>query len=210
MKIWVKVCGITTVADAEAAVAAGVDAIGLNFVRSSKRYLAPERARVLVEAVGVDAVTWVGVVADEPFEAASALRRQVPLHLLQLHGDETPGELERLQPGAFKALCIAGPEDVARAESFGGDRILVDARAPGVLGGTGQTFDWSLVVDLVGQRRTVLAGGLHPDNVGEAVARLGPWGVDVASGVELSPGRKDPDAMRRFVEGARAAAERWA
>jgi phosphoribosylanthranilate isomerase len=207
MKIWVKVCGVTTVADAQAAVAAGVDAIGLNFVPSSKRYLEPARARALVEQVGHDAVTWVGVVADESFEALSALRHEVPLHLLQLHGAETPEALARLQPGAFKALSIASSEDVARAESFGGDRILVDARAPGALGGTGHTFDWSLVVDLVGRRPTVLAGGLHPGNVAEAVTRLGPWGVDVASGVEHAPGRKDGEAMRRFVELARAAAE---
>lgn len=206
MSLWVKVCGVMTSDDARAAVAAGVDAIGLNFVPSSKRYVTPEAAQRIVDEVGHGAVSWVGVVADEPFARLAELREQVGLDWVQLHGHESPEDLERCLPAAFKAVAIASAADAARAESFGGDRLLVDAHAPGQLGGTGQSFDWSLVSGLVRRRRVVLAGGLRPDNVAEAVRRVQPWGVDVASGVEISPGRKDAEALRRFVSAARAAA----
>lgn len=206
MGLWVKVCGVTTREDGLAAVAAGVDAIGLNFVRASKRYVAPEAARRLVDEVGRDRVSWVGVVADEPVARLERLRQQVGLHWLQLHGHESPGDLELCLPGAYKAVAIATAEDVDRAEAFGGDRLLVDAHAPGLLGGTGATFDWRLVSELVRRRRVVLAGGLRPENVAEAVRRVRPWGVDVASGVERSPGRKDAESLRAFVRAARAAA----
>lgn len=206
MSLWVKVCGVTTSDDARAAVAAGVDAIGLNFVPSSKRYVTPETARRIVEEVGRERVSWVGVVADEPLARLVELRELVGLEWLQLHGHESPEDLERCLPAAYKAVSIASAADVARAEAFGGDRLLVDAHAPGQLGGTGQSFDWSLVGELVRRRRVVLAGGLRPDNVAEAVRRVRPWGVDVASGVESSPGRKDAEALHRFVSEARAAA----
>jgi phosphoribosylanthranilate isomerase len=207
MSVWIKVCGVTTLEDARAVVEAGVDAIGLNFVPSSKRYIEPAVARSLVQEVGRKAVSWVGVVADVPTERLAALRAEVGLDWIQLHGAESPEDLERLLPGAFKALPIADAKDVARAASFGGDRILVDAHVPGTLGGTGQTFDWNLVSDLVRRRRVVLAGGLRPENVAEAIVRCAPWGVDVASGVESAPGRKDPAAVREFVRRARAAEE---
>ncbi len=206
MNVWIKVCGVTTVEDARAAIAAGVDAIGLNFVPTSKRFLAPEAAAALIRAAGRDAVSWVGVVADEPPSRVTELLRHVGLDLVQLHGKEPPAELEALSPGAYKAVAIAGPEDVERARRYGGERLLVDAHVPGLLGGSGQTFDWALVRELVRERRVVLAGGLRPDNVASAVEALRPWGVDVASGVEHAPGRKDPTAMRSFVERARAAA----
>lgn len=216
MSIWVKVCGITTLEDARAALDAGVDAIGLNFVPASKRFIEPRAARDLVRQLGQAATTWVGVVADESPERLRELRDEVGLDWLQLHGRETPNDLEQVLPGAFKAVTIGDASDVAFAETFGGDRVLVDARPPRptsgaseslVLGGSGHTFDWSLVSDFVRRRRTILAGGLNPDNVAEAVTFLAPWGVDVASGVESAPGRKDALAMRRFVERARAAAE---
>ncbi|NLE87331.1 MAG: phosphoribosylanthranilate isomerase [Myxococcales bacterium] len=206
MNVWIKVCGVTTVEDARAAIAAGVDAIGLNFVPSSKRFLAPEAAAALIREAGRDAVRWVGVVADQPPRQLEELLRRVELDQVQLHGKETPAELEALLPHAFKAVAIAGPADVERARRYGGDPLLVDAHVPGLLGGSGQTFDWTLVRELVRERRVVLAGGLRPDNVADAIRELRPWGVDVASGVELAPGRKDPRAVWSFVERARAAA----
>lgn len=208
MNVWIKVCGVTTVADAHAAIEAGVDAIGLNFVPSSKRFLSPEVAAELVRSVGPEAVSWVGVVADETPARLRALSEQLRLDWWQLHGGETPTDLERVLPCAYKAVSIAGPDDVARARSFGGDRLLVDAHAPGLLGGSGRTFDWALVRDLARERPIVLAGGLRADNVAEAIREVHPWGVDVASGVESAPGRKDVAAMRRFVAEARAAAAR--
>lgn len=205
MSVWIKVCGVTTVEDAVAAIEAGVDAIGLNFVPSSKRYLEPEAAASLIEQVGRDEVEWVGVVADDPVVHLQELRKRLPLHWWQLHGKESPEELELLLPSAYKALPIANASDVARAERFGGERLLVDAHAPGQLGGTGRTFEWGWISELVTKRRVILAGGLTPENVGVAVRQVAPWGVDVASGVESAPGKKDIEAIRKFVRAARDA-----
>jgi phosphoribosylanthranilate isomerase len=109
-------------------------------------------------------------------------------------------------PEAYKAVRIGSAEDVAIAASFAGDRVLVDAKVEGALGGTGRSFEWTLVQKLARERRIVLAGGLRPDNVAQAIAAVRPFGVDVASGVERTPGDKDLDAVRCFVENARRAA----
>jgi phosphoribosylanthranilate isomerase len=205
MTVWVKVCGVTNVEDARAAVEAGVDALGLNFVPSSKRYVSPTIARDIVGAIGA-VVTWVGVVADRREEDLRSLRDEVGFDLWQLHGHEPPEALEPLLPDAYKAIPIGSEEDVRVAGRFSGDRVLVDAKVVGELGGTGRVFDWRLIDQLVALRRVVLAGGLTPDNVGRAVREVRPWGVDTASGVESAPGRKDAVLMRRFVEEARRAA----
>ncbi len=205
MALWVKVCGVTNVEDARAAADAGVDALGLNFVRSSKRYVSPAVASEIVRALG-GAVTWVGVVADAPEHELRALKNEVGFDLWQLHGHEPPEALEPLLPDAYKALPIGAAEDVAAAARFAGDRVLVDAKVVGELGGTGRVFDWRLIDELVATRRVVLAGGLTPDNVGRAVREVRPWGVDTASGVESAPGKKDPELIRRFVTEARLAA----
>lgn len=202
--MWVKICGITRVPDALLAADAGADAIGVNLVPSSPRRVDEVEARAIADAVR-GRVTVVGVVADLDAPAMRALRDQVGLDLLQLHGDESPGLLEEMLPAAYKALRIGGPLDVARAGRFGGDRLLVDARVEGALGGTGQSFDWRLVEELARQRRLILAGGLTPDTVARAVGSIRPWGVDVASGVERSARDKDPDAVRHFIRAAREA-----
>ncbi len=126
MTIWVKVCGVTNAPDARAAVEAGVDALGLNFVPSSKRYIAPARAREIVRALG-GVVTWVGVVADLPASELRALRDEVGFDLWQLHGHEPPEALEPLLPNAYKALPIGSPDDARAAARYSGDRVLVDA-----------------------------------------------------------------------------------
>ncbi len=204
MTLWVKICGVTTVDDARAAARAGVDALGLNFVRASKRFIDPRRAREIIDAVG-RSVTWVGVVADEPASRLRELRDEVGFDLWQLHGHEPPEALEPLLPDAYKALAMGSSEDARAASRYGGDRVLVDAKVPGELGGTGQVFDWRLVSELVAERRVVLAGGLTPSNVRQAVLSARPWGVDTASGVESAPGKKDHESMARFVEEARRA-----
>jgi phosphoribosylanthranilate isomerase len=126
---------------------------------------------------------------------------------LQLHGAESSEELELLLPNAYKAVAIAGPEDVARASEYGGERLLVDAKVPGELGGTGARFDWSLAVPLTKRRDLIVAGGLTPENVAEAMRALSPFGVDVASGVEMrqNPRAKDPAKLSAFVAAVRAA-----
>ena len=202
----VKICGVSTVSDALACAELGASAIGLNFVPTSPRRVTVERAREIARALARTKVLVVGVVADLDVETMHALIQDAELGCLQLHGDEPPSTLTPLLPHAYKAVRVATAADVAHARSFGGDYLLVDAKVDGALGGTGATFDWSLVKDLARERKLTLAGGLRPDNVARAVHELDPWCVDVASGVEIAPGRKDPVKLRAFAGAVRAAA----
>jgi phosphoribosylanthranilate isomerase len=206
LHIKVKICGITRLEDAAIAIDAGADAIGLNFVPSSKRRISVETARAIVAQVK-GKIEVVAVVADLSVEQLKALREATGISWLQLHGDE-PAETLRVLTDAFKAIRIGSAEDVRRARLFPGPSILVDAKIGDERGGTGSTFDWTLVKGLASERRLMLAGGLTPENVGDAVLTVGPWGVDVASGVESSPGVKDRDRVVAFVRAAREAAER--
>lgn len=197
--IHVKICGVTTVSDGLACAEAGASAIGLNFVPASPRRVTIARARAIAQALRPSKVIVVGVVADLDVEAMRALARDAGLGCLQLHGGEPPEALAPLLPHAYKAVRIATADDVEAARRYGGDDLLADAKVTGALGGTGETFDWSLVRTLARERRLTLAGGLRPENVAQAVLAVGPWCVDVASGVEHEPGVKDHDAVRRFI-----------
>jgi phosphoribosylanthranilate isomerase len=199
----VKVCGVTTPADADGCVALGVDWLGLNFVRSSPRRIDVAMARTIADAVYGRALL-VGVVADRARADLLELVREARLDALQLHGDEAPDVVRQLVPYAYKALRVGGPEDLARANDYEG-LILVDAKVTGALGGTGRTVDFALAAELSRARPILLAGGLTPANVAEAALAVRPWGVDVASGVERSPGVKDLAAVKAFVENARRA-----
>lgn len=201
--VHVKICGITNVADALTCAELGASAIGLNFVPGSPRRVTTECAREVVRALASTNVLIVGVVADLDVESMRALVREAELQCLQLHGDEPPEALAPLLPHAYKAIRVATAADVASARKFGGDYLLADAKVAGALGGTGETFDWSLVKELARERKLTLAGGLRPENVAEAVREVGPWCVDVASGVERAPGIKDRDAIRQFIAEAR-------
>jgi phosphoribosylanthranilate isomerase len=202
--MYVKVCGITHVEDALAAVAAGVDALGFNFVPASKRYVSVEQARAIIEQVRGQ-VLCVAVVANWAPGEVSALLGTVGVDRVQLHGDEPPEHVRMLAPRAFKALRVASASDIELASAFPSHPLLVDAKVEGHLGGTGKTIDWPLVAPLAASRPMILAGGLTPDNVERAVQLVQPWGVDTASGVETraDPRRKDPDKIGRFVSAAR-------
>jgi len=200
----VKICGVTTADDALACVDAGADAIGVNFVPGSPRRVDEKRAREIVRAIR-DRSLVVGVVAELAVAQMRALRDTTDLECLQLHGEESAQDVQALLPHAYKAVRVGSEEDVARAEAMPGEFVMVDARVEGSLGGTGRTFDWSLVVQLAQRRKLVLAGGLTPGNVAVAVAAVHPWCVDVASGVESAPGKKDLAKVRAFIEAARAA-----
>ena len=204
--MWVKICGVTTVDDAVACVLAGADAIGVNLVASSPRCVDAERAREIARAVA-ERASVIGIVANASDEAMRALLMQSELTLLQLHGDETPKALAGLLPLAYKAVRIGTREDAVLAARYGGDTLLVDAKVEGALGGTGATFDWSLVADLARARKIILAGGLNPENVEAAARAVKPYGVDVASGVEKKsdPRAKDLDRVRAFIERAKGA-----
>lgn len=197
-----KVCGVTTVEQAVACVDLGADALGVNFVASSPRRVDERLARAVVEAVGKRTLV-VAVVAGMTVDAMRALVEGTGVGCLQLHGDESAAEVTALLPHAYKAVRVANAEDVAVAEGMPGDYVLVDAKVPGALGGTGHGFDWGLVVGLAKRRKLVLAGGLTPENVRSAVDRVRPWCVDVASGVESAPGVKDLGRVRAFLAAAR-------
>jgi phosphoribosylanthranilate isomerase len=201
---YVKICGITSVEDAVLAAQAGADALGLNFVPASKRVIDIATAAHISDRVG-GSVELVAVVANRSVPELEELRSATGIRWLQLHGAEAPEELELLLPAAYKAMAIATLADVAHAGEYGGDRLLVDAKITGELGGTGQRFDWSLAVPLAKRRDLIVAGGLTPENVGEALRALRPFGVDVASGVETRGNRrqKDPARVRAFIDAVR-------
>jgi phosphoribosylanthranilate isomerase len=198
----VKICGVTSVDDALGCVEAGADAIGLNFWPKSVRRCDEAEARRIVAAVG-DRARVVAVVVDAGRETMRRLRDEVGVRWLQLHGDETPEQLAEWLPEAYKAVRPASAADLSAARAYGGEELLVDARVAGAPGGTGVRADWSLAAELARERSVWLAGGLSAENVAEAVAAVRPYGVDVASGVESEPGRKDLEKVRAFVEAAR-------
>jgi phosphoribosylanthranilate isomerase len=190
--------------DVEFIIDAGTNAIGLNFVSWSKRRIDVSLARKIVETIR-GRVEVVGVVSDLGEAQIRELAQTVGLDRVQVHGDEPPEFVSRLGGLAFKALGVSTSEDVAYAASFPGDFVLVDATVGARSGGTGTTFDWSLVTELCRSRRVVVAGGLHPENVADAVLALSPFGVDVASGVERAgcPGIKDEARVRAFIAAVR-------
>jgi phosphoribosylanthranilate isomerase len=208
MSLWVKICGVTTVEDALLAVDAGADAVGVNVVPASKRCVDVAVAAAIRDAVGQKAET-VLVVADRSPAELLALRQVTGIDWLQLHGAEPPESLEALLPAAYKVVHVARAEDAAGAARYAGERVLCDTKVTGLLGGSGQRFDWSLVRELAKARQLIVAGGLRPDNVADAVRAVAPFGVDTASGVEgADPRRKDPDKVRAFVREARRALDK--
>ena len=204
MPVHVKICGVTSVEDALAAVAAGADAIGVNFAAGSPRRVSVPLARSIVEALP-ERVVSVGVFVDFGEEQLRDVQSQTGLRCVQLHGDESPELLSVFLPHAYKAIRVRGRESLALAARYPGQHILLDAFVPGAHGGTGATFDWALAAEVARVRSVTLAGGLSPANVAEAVRVVRPYCVDVASGVESAPGRKDAGLMRAFVEAAKGA-----
>ncbi len=208
----VKICGITRPDDGRHAARAGADAIGLVFYPPSPRYVSPRQAADIVAALP-PFVTTVGLFVDAPPEQIAALLEQVPLDMLQFHGDELPEYCAAFQRPWIKALRMRdGVAPRAEADRYGaaGARgLLVDSYVPGVPGGTGERFDWDrLPADP--SLPLVLAGGLDPANVAEAVRRVRPWAVDVSGGVEVlgvdgrrQGGIKDPGAVSAFIRAAR-------
>jgi phosphoribosylanthranilate isomerase len=198
----VKICGITRLEDALAAARLGADALGFNFWPGSKRFIAPAAARAIVQALP-PLVTTVGVFVDAGREELLAAAALSGVQVLQLHGDEPPERCAHLPLPVLKGIRVAGPESLELLERYPGVAgFLLDAASPG-FGGSGRTFDWSLAAAAAARFPVVLAGGLTPDNVAEAVRQVRPWGVDVASGVESAPGVKDHHLVSRFIGAAK-------
>jgi phosphoribosylanthranilate isomerase len=205
--VHVKICGVTNAEDVDATIAAGASAVGFNLVTSSPRAVDVALARRLVAHVRGRALT-VLVVANLDTRALQALLQETGARCLQLHGEEDPACLAALLPHAYKAVRFAPPADVERARTYPGEHLLVDACVPGALGGTGRTVDWDLVAPLSRTRKLTLAGGLTAANVAQAIARVAPFCVDVASGVEVpgEPRRKDAEKLRAFARAVARAA----
>lgn len=204
-RVRVKICGVTRLDDALAAVRLGADAVGFNFWPRSKRHLSPAQAGAiigrlppLVSAVGV----FVDPSRDEVLRAIDASG----IGVAQLHGDEPPDLCLSLPIPVLKAVRVASPRSLAQLASYDVQGFLLDAPSAGY-GGSGLTFDWSLVAAVAREMPIVLAGGLTPENVVEAVRTVRPWAVDVASGVESAPGVKDVEKMKRFLDAVKEAGE---
>lgn len=198
-----KICGITRVEDALAAVAAGADAIGLVFYAKSPRAVSMEQACQIVAALP-PFVTSVGLFVDIERAELQRILAAVPLDLLQFHGDENLVQCEGYSRPYIKALRIKPGDDIAAmmADYPSASGILLDTYVEGVPGGTGLAFDWSLVPAQL-PKPVILAGGLTPDNVAAAIARVKPYAVDVSGGVEASKGIKDADKVRAFIREVR-------
>lgn len=198
--MFVKVCGITTEEDALLAAALGADAVGLVFAASARR-VSVGQAREIARRLPPEILT-VGVFRDERKERVVEAANRAGLRAVQLHGRETPEDCQWIRervPLTIRAFA-AGDPGLERLDTYGADLTLIDSATPG----SGQVFDWQVLDGAPVGRSFILAGGLTPQNVADAVAAVRPWGVDVSSGVEASPGRKDPVKLREFIRAARS------
>jgi len=205
MSVTVKICGITSEADALAAAEAGADAVGLMFYEGSPRYVSIEQAKT-ISAVLPPHVVRVGVFVNAPEALVTRAIAACTLSIVQFHGDESPEDCNRFGVMTLKAFRMKGRETLEEMDAFPSDAFLLDAYVKGELGGTGAKFNWDLAVEAQKMGRPVfLAGGLTAGNVADAVEKVKPFGVDVSSGVEVAPGKKCVDKMRAFVAAAKGA-----
>ena len=199
----VKVCGITNVADAQAAAGLGAWALGMNFHDESPRRCDLEEATAIAAALRRK-VELAGVFVNAPLDRVMEVLDSVPLTIVQLHGDEGPSYCDeaRRRTGVklIKAVRVRDGATVRALSAYRTDFHLMDSHVPGAWGGTGQRFDWKLAAEHPHEPPLILSGGLEADNVREAIEVAKPFAVDVASGVEAAPGRKDPELLRRFFE----------
>jgi phosphoribosylanthranilate isomerase len=204
----VKICGVTLADDAAAVASAGVDFIGLNFWPKSKRYLAPERAPMIAAiARSCGSAKLVGVFVDASVADVLAVTSRVDLDIIQLHGSETPQACAQIASAVYrpiwKAIAVSSLSSIERLDAWPVDAILLDSAAP-MRGGSGVPFDHG-IAQMASGKPIVLAGGLSPETVAAAIARVKPFAVDVASGVEAAPGVKDRAKVAAFVAAVRSA-----
>ena len=204
----VKICGITNLADAMAAADAGADALGFIFCDNSPRFVTVETAATFARQLPPFLVK-VGVFVNPPEALVFRAVAECGLNLAQFHGDETPEFCGQFGVMSMKAFRIRDAESLGELPQYATDAWLLDAYSKDKLGGTGEKFNWDLAVEaqkLAAGRPVFLAGGLTPENVAEAIRRVQPYGVDVSSGVEAAPGRKDHEKVRKFVRQAKGQA----
>ena len=202
--IKIKVCGITSVDDALWAADAGADALGLIFVEGTPRYVTPAGAAAIVAAL--PPFVWpVGVFWDHPTAHVRAVATECGLHAVQLHGTEPPEAVTALDLPVLKTVKVGGREDLAALDRYKPAAFLLDSAARWSEGQARMPISWTLAREAAARGRVILSAGLTPETVTEAIRVARPWGVDVNSGVEAVPGRKDPAKVRRFVRAAREA-----
>jgi phosphoribosylanthranilate isomerase len=203
---FIKICGITNIDDARAAVAAGADALGFNFYTPSPRYIAPPAAREIVEQLPSSILT-VGVfVNEETPESVKKIASEAGVAAFQLHGDESPAYCRELSDRyVIKTLTVSGDFDIQMVQHYDVKAIMLDTRDNNLRGGTGRVFDWSVAIEVNKvAAKLFLAGGLSPENISEAIELVRPYAVDACSALEDRPGIKNHDRMRAFVELARS------
>ena len=207
MAVIVKICGITNAEDALAAASAGADALGFNFCESSPRHVSLPMAAQIARTLP-PLVVKVGVFVNAPEDLVVRAISECALNLLQFHGDETPEYCRQFGLMSMKAFRIRDAASLDQLSNYPTEAWLLDAYSPDKAGGTGEKFNWDLAVQAQRMGRPIfLAGGLTPDNVAEAVRKVRPYGVDVASGVEAAPGKKDPAKVKAFITAAKGAAD---
>lgn len=198
----IKICGITSKDDALMAVAAGADALGFVFFEKSSRCVTLQKAAAIIRDLP-PFIQCVGLFVDEEAEQVNWTADFCGLDVVQLHGDEDPEYCVEMNRRVVKAFRVKDLTSLAGIKRYQVAGYLLDAWSPLAHGGTGQTFDWDMTGSVVKTGKLILAGGLTPENVAEAVRTVAPYGVDVSSGVESEPGRKDPDKVREFIRRAK-------
>jgi phosphoribosylanthranilate isomerase len=205
MPVIVKICGLTNLPDALGASEAGADALGFVFYEASPRYVSIESAAIITRELP-PAIVKVGVFVNAPEEIVGRAVSECGLNLLQFHGDESPEYCLQFGLMSMKAFRVSDAASLERLPDYPTDAWLLDAFSPNQLGGTGEKFNWDLALGAQKLGRPIfLAGGLTPENVGEAIRRARPYAVDVSSGVEAAPGKKDLNKVRAFIRAAKAA-----
>jgi phosphoribosylanthranilate isomerase len=202
---WIKICGITNIEDARKAASLGVHALGFIFAPSPRR-VGPDTAQRIIKVLPKTLLK-VGVFVNEDREEVQRLAEYCGINALQFHGEEPPGYCRNFFHPVFKALRIKDLENLKDMEEYRDVSILLDTYSPVHAGGTGVPFPWEIALEAKERRDIILSGGLTPGNIGEAIQMVRPWGVDVCSGIEAAPGKKDATRMVEFVKEVRKADE---
>ena len=199
----VKICGITNMEDALLAAELGADALGFIFVKTSPRHIRPSAARKIIQELP-PFVTPVGVVADAEHDEILELIDETGISCVQLHGNESPKQLAKFPVPVYKSFRVDKEFNLETLQRYKGSAYLLDTHVNGALGGTGKTFDWDVAIKAKAYGRIILAGGLTPENIAEAVKKVQPYAVDVNSGVESAPGKKDKNKLERLFKAIRS------
>jgi phosphoribosylanthranilate isomerase len=203
---WIKICGITNIEDGLKAASLGVGALGFIFA-SSLRKVEPDAAKKIIQALPTPPLK-VGIFVNEDPDKVLRVAEYCSLNALQFHGEESPEYCQKFSLPVIKAIRIKGLESLNNMGKYPNVSLLLDTYSPVQAGGAGNTFPWEIALKAKEKRNFILSGGLNPSNIGEAISKVRPWGVDVSSGVERGPGEKDHLKMSDFVKEARKADEK--